>query len=149
MILPDAWLIFVVVGLLLALSELMLGVQTGYDLAIIGSAFVLGGLVTWPFHSWIVTLIVTSVICVAYVALGRRYVHRLTLVGTARTNVDAVIGRNGIVLRRIAKNNDGLVRVGNEQWRAMSEEDINEGDEIVVTGLKGVTLIVNKVMGGN
>ena len=148
---PDAWLwlVFVVLGLLLALSELIVGVETGYDLVIIGSAFIIGGLVTWPLHSWILTVIATSVICVAYVALGRRYVHRWALVGKARTNVDAIIGRNGIVLQSIAKNVGGLVRVGNEEWGARSEEDINKGDEIVVTGLRGVTLIVNKTNGGS
>jgi len=42
-----------------------------------------------------------------------------------------------------------LVKVGNEQWRARAEEDIREGDEIVVTGVSGVTLIVEKIKGGD
>ena len=51
---PDLWLwlIFVIAGLLLALLELIVGVETGLDLVFIGSALILGGLVTWPFHSW-------------------------------------------------------------------------------------------------
>ena len=79
---PDLWLwlVFVIVGLLLVLLELIVGVETGLDLVFIGSAFIVGGLVTLPFHSWLLTLIITSVICIAYVALGRRYVHRWTLV---------------------------------------------------------------------
>ena len=143
------WLIFVIVGLLLVLLELIVGVETGLDLVFTGSAFILGGLVTWPFHSWLLTIIVTSIICVAYVALGRRYVHRWTMVSKAKTNIDAIIGRQGIVLKSIAKNVDGLVKVGNEQWRARAEEDIKEGDEIVVTSVSGVTLIVEKIKGGN
>jgi len=143
------WLIFVIVGLLLVLLELILGVETGFDLVFIGSAFILGGLVTWPFHFWLLTVIVTSIICVAYVALGRRYVHRWTMVSKAKTNIDAIIGRQGIVLKSIAKSADGLVKVGNEQWKARAEEDIKEGDEIVVTSVSGVTLIVEKIKGGN
>jgi len=148
---PDLWLwlVFVIVGLFLVLLELIIGVETGLDLVVIGSAFILGGLVTLPFNSWLITLIVTSVICVAYVALGRRYVHRWTTVKKAKTNIDAIIGRQGIVLKSIAKNVDGLVKVGNEQWRARAEEDIREGDEIVVTSVSGVTLIVEKIKGGN
>ena len=148
---PDSWLwlIFVILGLLLVLLELIVGVETGLDLVFIGSAFILGGLATLPFHSWLLTLIVTSIICIAYVALGRRYVHRWTAVSKARTNIDAIIGRRGIVLRSIARNVDGLVKVGNEQWRARAEEDIKEGDEIVVTSVSGVTLIVEKTKGGN
>jgi membrane protein implicated in regulation of membrane protease activity len=41
------------------------------------------------------------------------------------------------------------VRVGNEKWRARAEENIKEGEEIVVTGVSGVALIVEKTEGGN
>ena len=148
---PDLWLwlIFVIVGLLFALVELIIGVETGLDLVFIGSAFILGGLVTWSFHSWILTVIVTGVICIAYVALGRRYVHRWTAVRKSRTNIDAIIGKQGIVLREISKNIDGLVKVGNEKWRARAEEAIKEGDEVVVNSVSGVTLIVEKIKGGD
>lgn len=50
------WLIFVVVGLLMILLELIVGVETGLDLVFLGSVFVLGGLVTWPFNSWVLTV---------------------------------------------------------------------------------------------
>ncbi len=143
------WLIFIGIGLFLVLLELLLGVETGLDLVFVGSAFILGGLVTWPFNSWIITLVVTSVICIAYVALGRRYVHRRMVVGKTITNIDAIIGKRGIVLKSISRNFDGRVRVGNEQWRARSDQDIKEGDEIVVAGVSGATLIVEKNIGGN
>ena len=148
---PDLWLwlAFIIVGLLFVLLELVVGVETGLDLVFIGSAFILGGLATLPFHSWLLTLIITTIICVAYVALGRRYVHRWTVVSKAKTNIDAIIGRKGIVLRSIARNIDGLVKVGNEQWRARAEEDIKKGEEIVVTSISGVTLIVEKIKGGD
>jgi membrane protein implicated in regulation of membrane protease activity len=147
---PDLWLwlIFVIAGLFFVLLELIIGVETGLDLVFIGSAFIIGGLVTWAFHSWAWTVIIASIICVAYVALGRRYVHRWTMVKKAKTNIDAIIGRQGIVLKSIAKNVDGLVKVGYEQWRARAEEDIKQGDEIVVTSVTGVTLIVEKIKGG-
>ena len=51
------WLIFVVIGLILVSVELFIGIETGLDLVFIGSAFVLGGLISWPFHSWIMTVI--------------------------------------------------------------------------------------------
>ena len=148
---PDLWLwlIFAVVGLLMVLLELIVGVETGFDLVFLGSAFIIGGLVTWPFNSWILTVIVTTVICIGYIALGRRYVHRWKVSGKSKTNIDAIIGRNGVVIKDITTVNDGLVKVGNEQWRARAEEEIKEGDEIVVTGVSGVTLIVEKTKGGN
>ena len=148
---PDLWLwlVFIIVGLLLVLLELIVGVETGFDLVIIGSAFILGGLVAWPFHPWVLPLIVTSLICVIYVVIGRRYVHRWTAVKKVKTNIDAIIGREGIVLENIARNIDGRVKVGNEQWRARAKPDIKKDNEIVVTDVSGATLIVEKTEGGN
>ncbi len=143
------WLIFVAAGLLMILIELIVGVETGLDLVFLGSAFILGGLVTWPVNSWILTLLVTSVIFAAYVALGRRYVHRGTATSKSKTNIDAIVGRTGIVLQGIGRNVDGLVKVGNEQWRARAEDDIKQQDEITVTGVSGVTLVVEKTKGGD
>ena len=65
-----------------------------------------------------------------------------------RTNIDAIIGQSGIVRRRIAQNEVGLVKVGYELWRAKAEEDIEEGEEVEVIGVSGVTLEVKKVGGG-
>ncbi len=143
------WLIFVVIGLVMVLLELIIGVEAGFDLVFLGSAFVLGGLVTWPLNSWILTIIITSVICLAYVAIGRRYVHRWKTSSKSKTNIDAIIGKTGVVMRDITRVNDGLVKVGNEQWRARAEEEIKEGEEITVISVSGVTLIVEKTKGGN
>ena len=142
------WLIFVIIGLVMVLMELFVGVDTGLDLVFLGSAFILGGLVTWPFHWWILTLVITCIICIAYVALGRRYIHRWTATKKSKTNVDTIIGKEGIVIKKIARNVDGRVKVGNEEWKGRAEEDIKEGEEIVVTGVSGVTLIVEKTKGG-
>ncbi len=65
-----------------------------------------------------------------------------------RTNIDAIIGQSGIVRRRIAQNEVGLVKVGYELWRAKAEENIEEGEEVEVIGVSGVTLEVKKVGGG-
>ncbi|MDY6892956.1 MAG: NfeD family protein [Chloroflexota bacterium] len=148
---PDMWLwlIFVIAGLLLVSLELFIGIEAGLDLVILGSASIIGGLVTWPLHSWVYTVVITSVICIAYIVLGRTYVHRQIAVKETKTNVDAIIGRNGIVLQGIAKNVDGLVKVNNEQWRARAEEDIEQGVEIVVTGISGTTLVVKKTKGSS
>jgi inner membrane protein len=147
---PDSWvwLIFIGIGLLMILLELIVGVGTGLDLVFLGSAFIIGGLVTWPFHSWVLTLIITLVICVAYLVLGRRYVHRWTATRKETTNIDAIIGKKGIVLQSLTPGVNGLVKVGNEEWRARAEKSIEKGEVIVVTAINGVTLNVEKDRGG-
>jgi len=132
----------------LVLSELVVGIETGLDVVFIGSAFVIGGLTTWPLSSWVLTLIVTSIVCIGYIAIGRRYIHRRTAVRKYQTNVDAIIGRIGVVLKPIGRNVDGIVKIDNEEWKARAEVDINPGEDITVLEIKGVTLIVEKLKGG-
>ena len=62
-----------------------------------------------------------------------------------RTNIDAIVGQRGVVLRNIERNVDGLVKIGNEQWKACAEEDIREGTEIVVNDIRGATITVEKL----
>ena len=143
-----AWLIFIAVGLVMILLELIIGIETGLDLVFIGSAFVLGGLITLAMNSWVWTAIVTGVICVIYVAAGRRYVHKRMAVAKEKTNIDTIIGRTGIVQKDIGRGSIGLVKIGYEEWRARAKEDIKEGEEITVTGISGVTLTVKKTEGG-
>lgn len=143
------WIIFLAVGLVFVIMELLVGVDTGLDLVILGSVFVIGGLVTWPSESWIITAVVISALSVVYLVIGRRYVHRRMLVKGEKTNIDAVIGQTGVVLSAINENSQGLVKVGYEEWRAKADLQVDEGEEIVVTGISGVTLIVKKKEGGS
>jgi membrane protein implicated in regulation of membrane protease activity len=142
-------LIFIGIGLALVLLELLMGLFTGFDLVFLGSAFILGGLISWPFHSWVVALVVTMITCVAYIALGRKYVHRWSAVKREISNIDRIIGLKGVVLQAIPPGGTGLVRVGNEEWRARAESAIEPQAVIEVVGISGVTLRVKQCQGGN
>jgi membrane-bound serine protease (ClpP class) len=143
------FLIFIGIGLVMILAELMMGLFTGFDLVFLGSAFIIGGLIAWPFHSWMLALVLTMIICLAYIVLGRKYVHRWSAVKKEITNIDCIIGLEGIVLKDISLPNVGLVKVGNEEWRARAETTIEQGETIKVIGISGVTLSVEKYKGGD
>ena len=138
------WLIFVGVGVALVALEFLVGIETGFELVSIGTTFTLGGIVAWPLDSWLVAVIVTAVLCLVYLTIARKYIRRWVQIRMTPTNVDAVIGRSGVVVKDIARNTPGRVRVGTEEWRASAEEEITEGAEITITGVRGTTLIVTK-----
>ena len=142
------WLIFIAAGLVLVLMELLLGIETGLDMVFIGSAFVLGGLITIGLGSWVWTAVTSGIICVIYVFIGRRYIHSRVAVKTERTNIDTIIGKRGFVQQDISQEKYGLVKIGMEEWRAKADEDIKTGEEITVTDVSGVTLNVKKIEGG-
>lgn len=55
---------------------------------------------------------------------------------------DALIGKTGISLTRI--EDTGMVRISGESWRAVSNNGaIAENTEVIVTGMKGLTLYVD------
>jgi membrane protein implicated in regulation of membrane protease activity len=142
------WLL-IISGAILILLEVALGGFAGFDLVLIGSAFVAGGAVGLFFHGLYLGMIVAGALCALYIAAGRRWVREhFDLKGGAgvKSNADAFIGEKGLVLARIAPHQPGRVKVRQEEWRAVldrsSSHPIEEGTEITVTGVDGVTLQV-------
>ena len=63
-----------------------------------------------------------------------------------KTNVDALIGKTGIVTKKINTINQvGQVKIEGETWSALGENemDIEKGVQIIVKKVKGVRLIVS------
>jgi len=62
------------------------------------------------------------------------------------TNVDAVIGKEGVVTKRIAPTEAGLVKLGSETWRAeltaADQVPRDAGVTVKVESVEGVTLKV-------
>ena len=61
-----------------------------------------------------------------------------------RTNVDALIGKAGLVTQTVPENGTGQVRVGGEVWTATSDGGgkIPAGVTVTVVGVVGVHLVV-------
>ena len=62
------------------------------------------------------------------------------------SNVDAVVGKIGVVTVRIAAHEPGQIKVGDEVWRAelarADEAARNPGEKVTVESVEGVTLKV-------
>ena len=138
--------VLIVAGALLTLVEIAFGGFAGFDLVLIGSAFVIGGGLGLVLHNATLGFITASVLCVGYIVLGRRWVRARIQPRHAATNVDALIGKQGVVIQRIAPHAPGQVRVNDEIWRAESAPDLQSplepGALVTVSGVSGVTLQV-------
>ena len=139
------WLL-VILGVICVIAELALGVITGFDLALIGASLVAGGFVGLAFGSANVGLLSTAILAFLYFALFRNWLKAKLQVKHQASNVDAVIGRTGVVTKRIAPRDCGLVKIGSEEWRAeLARQDgsaLEPGAEIKVLSVEGVTLKV-------
>lgn len=139
------WLL-IIGGALLILVEVSLGGFAGFDLVLIGSTFLIGGGIGLWLGSTTVGFVVASVLCLAYVAIGRRFMRGRMQSAPVKSNADALIGREGIVVQRIAPHAPGQVKVNDEIWRADvandTETPLEPGQRVTVAGIDGVTLQV-------
>ncbi len=134
------WIIAGVVALiieLLSVSFFMLWVAGGCFVAAIVAA-VLPGVMWAP---WAAFAVATGLL----LYLGRPLAARFQQNKLVPSNVDAVVGREGLVLETVDPvQNTGLVRVGSEEWRARSDETIEAGQKVCVLGVEGTTLVVTE-----
>src|SRR5689334_9209740 len=99
-------------GALFILVEVALGGFAGFDLVLIGSAFVLGGAIGLALGNPVIGFLVASILCLLYIAVGRRWVRaRLRTPGHTPSNMDALVGRSGLVTVRVAEHEPGQVKV--------------------------------------
>jgi membrane protein implicated in regulation of membrane protease activity len=81
-----------------------------------------------------------------YLAVFRRWLRATLTVKNHPSNVDAVVGKTGVVTKRIALHEPGMVKVGDEVWRAelAGAEDAprDSGVAVTVESVEGVTLKV-------
>ena len=141
--------VLVVMGAVMVLIEAALGGFAGFDLVLIGSSFVLGGALGLLMGSAPVGFVTASVLCVLYIAAGRRWVRaRLKRPGLA-SNTDALIGQKALVKEALSAHHPGQVSLRGEVWRARPAPDepgtLEAGVEVMVEAIDGVTLTVRRI----
>jgi len=139
------WLL-VIGGIVCVIIELALGALTGFDLALLGASLTVGGGIGILSGSAKIGLLAAGVLALLYLAVFRSWLKRKLTVKDQASNVDAVVGKTGVVTKRIAVREPGMVKVGSEIWRA----ELSGGDEtardvgavVVVQSVEGVALRV-------
>jgi len=92
----------------------------------------------------IVFIIVSGILFV----FGRRFAERVTENQPPGIGADRFIGQEGVVLESIDNHsNTGSVRIGQDEWRAISESGdiIQEGTNVEVTKINGTRAVVKPI----
>ncbi len=135
-----------IIGGIIAIAiELLLGVATGFDLFLIGGIAIIAGVVGLLVNSFPLALLLIGVLSLAYVLFGRQFIRSKVTIQTKATNVDALIGKNGVVVKKITEKTPGQVKLEGETWRAESDSTIDENETVRVKSVSGVTISVGKV----
>jgi membrane-bound serine protease (ClpP class) len=136
-----AGLALIVLGLVFFLAEIKVMshglLATGGVLSLLLGSVILfqGGGTRLP---WVLILTVTGVTTGFFlfvIGAGLKAQRRPVTTGNA-----GMVGRRALAIERLAP--DGVVRLGNELWRAQSSSDVPVGSEVEITGVDGLMLRV-------
>jgi membrane protein implicated in regulation of membrane protease activity len=140
----DAWIVWVVAACLLGAGEMHTGGFFLAPFAIGALAAALASLAGVGFPLALVVFLLASLLVLLTLRpLARR--HR-QLPPRIRTGAAALVGRDALVLERIANQEGvGCVRIGGEVWtaRSLDEDDvIPAGERVQVVEIRGATALV-------
>lgn len=135
------WLIWLVIVILLTILEVV-------TINLVSVWFVISGIVSL-FSSFIIDsfyIQFSIFVCLGLILmlLTRPYLVKKLSKPKVATNLDRVIGMEGIVTEEITKFKIGEVRVDGKKWSAISNEKIKVGEPVIIEDIEGVKLIVRK-----
>ena len=82
-------------------------------------------------------------VSIILLALSRPFAKRITMgMPNKKAASDRLIGEKGIVIENISLKDGGIVRISGDTWRAVSDQDIEEGVSVLVEKIEGVKLVV-------
>ena len=140
--------ILLIVGVLAFAAEVLLGAATGFDLALLGASLAAGGATGLLFGSAKVGLGAAGAFAFIYLVFFRKRIRAKLSAHHTATNVDALLGKNALVTERIGPHAPGMVKLGDELWRArLAHDEETEparepGAMVTVDSVEGVTLKV-------
>lgn len=79
-------------------------------------------------------------------AFTRKLFVKKLQTGTEKTNVDALIGREAVVIKAIKPFEPGIIKLSGQEWTAVCRDDdaqLAVGTEVKVIGIEGVKAIVS------
>ena len=133
------WLIATVVFLLIEVATV--GLVSIWFLFGALTAFILARL-SLPFGLQLTAFAVVSAVLLIFTR--KVLVDKLHIGSRLKTNVESLIGTEGVVTADIGKFSTGLVKAHGQVWTAVSDkgEIIGEGDTVVIIRIEGVKLVV-------
>jgi membrane protein implicated in regulation of membrane protease activity len=139
----DAWLWWLIAGVLLAVAELFTGSFVLLMLAVGAFVATATAVVGAPAAVQVVAFTAVSLLGVLAVrpAINRRF-HRGA--DHAEMGLEAIEGAEGVVLEQVDAGR-GLVKIGGEMWSARSydaHQVIEPGERVRVIEVKGATALV-------
>lgn len=140
------WAIWLIVAGILLFLEMM--TLTFYLLWLCIGAVVAAVIDVLLPGSLIVQVLVGSAVVIVLTIFTKRITRSFQKSRGFQDAVDALVGKQGVMLEDATAEAPGIVKVGNETWSAVSNDPVKKGETIVVISRGSSVLQVEK-WGGN
>lgn len=92
-----------------------------------------------------VQVVLFFVVSVVLLVSTRKLFVKKLQTGAEKTNVDALIGKEAVVISAIKPFEPGIIKLSGQEWTAVSEnseDSLAEGSKVKVIGIEGVKAVV-------
>ncbi len=127
---------------------LFLGFVEAITVNLVTIWFVISGIVSlilsFFIDDFIIQFSVFVILGILLLITTRSWLNKVFKINKYKTNLDRVIGMQGIVTEKITKNSPGEVKVDGKRWMAISDKTINVDNDVKILEIDGVKLKVEK-----
>lgn len=142
----NLWLAWLIVSIGLLLLELTSGDFYVICFAFGAVASIVGAAIGLPLWAQVLIWAVCSVLCLYFVrpSLVRRLHGKEN---ERKSNVDALVGRRGVVIDKISAGGFGYVKIDGDEWRSVSADgqEIPVGTTVQVVSRDSIILTVDTI----
>lgn len=135
------WISWLIIVILLTFLEVI-------TINLVSIWFIASGLVSlflsFFTDSFLIQFAVFVILGLILMLITRPFFIKKMVKTDVKTNLDRVIGMEGIVTEEITKLKTGEVKVDGKRWSAISDQKIEVGTTIIVESIDGVKLVVRK-----
>lgn len=143
----DLWIIWLILAGILVVVEML---TLTFYLLWLGIGALAAAIIDmiWP-GAIVLEVVVGCAVALILTLFTRNLTRRIHSSNVYKDALDELIGKQGVVLEDIASEVAGIVKVGNETWSAIAEEQIVKGESIRVVSRGSAVLKVEKWGGSN
>lgn len=134
-----SWLIIIII--LAIIEVLTVDLVTIWFIA----SAILALITSFFINNFIVQFAIFVVFGIIFLILTRPLIKKTKGKEKVKTNIDRVVGMNGVVTEDIKKNKAGEVKVDGKLWTAIADESIKKDSIVRVITIDSVKLKVEKV----
>ncbi len=140
----EPWMIWITIGVICVIIEIF---TPGFLFMSFGIGTIITGLFSLLIDNIAWQILIFSLVTFLIFILLRKFSKKLIPEDYEQTNVQALIGKVGIVTTEIQGSGRGYVKIGGEEWSAVSETEnaLLKDTKIIVQKIDGNKVIVKEL----